>query len=287
MDLGPQPVDTPVTSGREKGERPLPSVGDAFLVLLLCAVLYLAGGVAAQIFLGEPGLLAAQIVFMALPAVLYIYLRGYDLRRTFALATPDSRQVAGGLILLVGATQVAWFLAWLQSLVAPVPVEYLEMLAEMVTADSLPRFIWLLLLVALAPAVAEEVLFRGVLLSGLRSRVSPMAAVVLSGLIFGLFHVAPETGFRILPTAWLGVVLAWVVVVTGSLPLAVFLHFMNNGAILTLMALPATRELVMGSPDAAPPLILLPLALGAAVLGVVLLHFSPPGKGGPNPDVVP
>lgn len=287
MDLGPQPVDTPEASGREKGERHLPSVGDAFLVLLLCAVLYLAGGVAAQIFLGEPGLLAAQIVFMALPAVLYIYLRGYDLRRTFALATPDSRQVAGGLVLLVGATQVAWFLAWLQSLVAPVPVEYLEVLAEMVTADSLPRFIWLLLLVALAPAVAEEVLFRGVLLAGLRSRVSPMAAVVLSGLIFGLFHVAPETGFRILPTAWLGVVLAWVVVVTGSLPLAVFLHFMNNGAILTLMALPATRELVMGSPDAAPPLILLPLALGAVVLGVVLLHSSPPGKGGPNPDVVP
>lgn len=287
MDLGPQPVDTPEISGREKGERHLPSVGDAFLVLLLCAVLYLGGGVAAQIFLGEPGLLAAQIIFMALPAVLYIYLRGYDLRRTFALATPDSRQVAGGLILLVGATQVAWFLAWLQSLVAPVPVEYLEMLAEMVTADSVPRFIWLLLLVALAPAVAEEVLFRGVLLSGLRSRVSPMAAVVLSGLIFGLFHIAPETGFRILPTAWLGVVLAWVVVVTGSLPLAAFLHFMNNGAILTLMALPATRELVMGSPDAAPPLILLPLALGAVVLGVVLLHPSPPGKGGPNPDVLP
>lgn len=287
MDLGPQPVDTPEISGGGKEGRHLPSVGDAFLVLLLCAVLYLAGGVAAQVFLGEPGLLAAQIIFMALPAVLYIYLRGYDLRRTFALAIPDSRQVAGGLILLVGATQVAWFLAWLQSLVAPVPVEYLEMLSEMVTADSVPRFLWLLLLVALAPAVAEEVLFRGVLLSGLRSRVSPMAAVVLSGLIFGLFHIAPETGFRILPTAWLGVVLAWVVVVTGSLPLAAFLHFMNNGAILTLMALPATRELVMGSPDAAPPLILLPLALGALVLGVVLLHRSPPATGGANPDVVP
>lgn len=287
MDLGPQPVDTPEISDGEKEGRHLPSVGDAFLVLLLCAVLYLAGGVAAQIFLGEPGLLAAQIIFMALPAVLYIYLRGYDLRRTFALATPNSRQVAGGLILLVGATQVAWFLAWLQSLVAPVPVEYLEMLSEMVTADSVPRFLWLLLLVALTPAVAEEVLFRGVLLSGLRSRVSPMAAVVLSGLIFGLFHIAPETGFRILPTAWLGVVLAWVVVVTGSLPLAVFLHFINNGAILTLMALPATRELVMGSPDASPPLILLPLALGALVLGVVLLHRSPPETGGANPDVVP
>lgn len=287
MDLGPQAVDTPDISDGGKEGRHLPSVGDAFLVLLLCAVLYLAGGVAAQVFLGEPGLLAAQIVFMALPAVLYIYLRGYDVRRTFALATPDSRQVAGGLILLVGATQVAWFLAWLQSLVAPVPVEYLEMLSEMVTADSVPRFLWLLLLVALAPAVAEEVLFRGVLLSGLRSRVSPMAAVVLSGLIFGLFHIAPETGFRILPTAWLGVVLAWVVVVTGSLPLAAFLHFMNNGAILTLMALPATRELVMGSPDAAPPLILLPLALGALVLGVVLLHRLPPETGGANPDVVP
>jgi sodium transport system permease protein len=252
----------------------LPTITDVVLVILLAAVLYLPGAAVFMMLLGEPGLLVAQVLFLGVLPLGYIHLRGLNLRNTFSLRLPDRIQLAGGLLLLVGATVLAWFLAWLQSLVAPVPVEYLDALAEMVTADTVARFLWLLVLVAVVPSIAEEILFRGVVLSGLRTRMAPMAAVVLTGAIFGLFHVAPETGFRVLPTAWLGAVLAWVVVVSRSLPLACLLHFLNNGAILTLMALPASREAVMGSPDAPPPFLLLPLAVGFFVAGVVILRST-------------
>jgi membrane protease YdiL (CAAX protease family) len=103
-------------------------------------------------------------------------------------------------------------LAWTQSLVIPVPVEYIEAMSELLRADSIRRFLWLVLLAALVPAVAEEALFRGVVLSSLRRRLPTAAAVVITGTVFGLFHLTPETAFRFLPTAWLGILLSWVVV---------------------------------------------------------------------------
>lgn len=274
MEPNDRESDAVKVRGSLRGARGLPSIRDVVLVILLAAVLYLPGAAVFMMFLGEPGLLLAQLLFLGVLPLGYVHLRKLDLRRTFSLRLPDRIQLTGGLLLLVGATVLAWFLAWLQSLVAPVPVEYLDALAEMVTADSVVRFLWLLILVAAVPSVAEEILFRGVVLSGLRARMAPMAAVVLTGVIFGLFHVAPETGFRVLPTAWLGAVLAWVVVVSRSLPLACLLHFINNGAILTLIALPASREAVMGSPDAPPPFLLLPLAVGFFVAGVVILRSA-------------
>jgi hypothetical protein len=108
--------------------------------------------------------------------------------------------------------------------------------------------------------VAEEVLFRGVLLSGLRSRLPTTAAIVLSGIVFGFFHLTPETAFRFLPTAWLGILLAWVVVASGSLPLAVLLHFCNNALILVLTAIPAVEGRA-NDPDVMPPLAILPFAV--------------------------
>lgn len=262
-------TEPPVREGKRGS---VPSLQAAVMVFLLCAGLYIVGGIPLNLALGEPGLLLSQLLFMAAPPLAYVVLKGHDLRRTFQLRLPRGGQVAAGLILLVGATQLAWFLAWLQSLVMPMPEEFLESMAEFLTADSAPRFFWLLLMVAVVPAVAEEILFRGILLSGFRTRMPALAAVILTGLIFGLVHIAPETGFRIAPTAFLGMVLAWVVVVSGSLPLASFLHFLNNGAILTLVAAPASREVVMGSPDAMPPLILLPVALVAFATGVVMLR---------------
>jgi hypothetical protein len=45
------------------------------------------------------------------------------------------------------------------------------------------------------------------------------------GIIFGIFHVSL---FRIIPTAWLGFVLTWVVLFGGSIYPAMLWHALNN-----------------------------------------------------------
>jgi sodium transport system permease protein len=216
------------------------------------------GGLPLRILLGEAGIVAAQIAFLLLPALLFIRLGGFAPRTVLSLRAPSRREVVAGFSFFLGGLQLAWFLAWFQGLFMDVPVEYLEAMADALRADSVGRFFWLLFLAAVVPSVTEEVLFRGVLLSGLRSRLPAMGAVVLSGIVFGLFHLTPETAFRFLPSAWLGILLAWVVVATGSLPLGVLLHLCNNGLILIIAAIPAV-ETRLSDPEVMPPLVMLPL----------------------------
>lgn len=281
----PSPGRTGGGGGEERG-RGLPDPGPTLLLVLGAALLFLVGGVPLRIVFGEGGLLLAQILFLLVPALVFLRAGGYDLGRCLPPRLPRPGEVGSGVLLLAGGIGIAWFLAWAQSFVIPVPVEYLEALEAVFRADSLRRYLWLLLMVALVPAVAEEVLFRGAVLSGFRSRLPDGWAIVLAGVVFGIFHLSPATAFRILPTAWLGVVLGWVVVVSRSLPLAMVLHFVNNAAILTLTAIPETREALQVAEER-PPLLVLPGALVLLALGARGLTAGGQGDAGPGPEPSP
>ncbi len=253
------------------GRGGLPTPGEVLLLLLVTAMGYVFFGVLFQVLFGEVGILLTQLLVILLPGLLWAKVRGHDLVRTFSLRRPSSRGVLGGFLLLAGGLPLAWLLSWLQSFFIEVPVELLEGLSAFLTTDDPLRMLWLLLLVAVTPAICEEFLFRGYLLSGFRSRWSVPVSIILSGVVFGVFHLSPETAFRFLPTAWLGILLAWVVVETRSIWTGVLLHFLNNGTILLLTLLPATRE-VATDVDQSPPWLLLPLAVVIFVVGVRVLQ---------------
>jgi membrane protease YdiL (CAAX protease family) len=262
-----------------------PGARGALWLLLGVALLFLFVGVPLQIVLGEGGLVFSQLGLLLLPSLLFVRLGRYDLVQTLSLRLPTLRQLVGGLCVLIGGVQIAWLLTWLQSLFIPVPTAYLEAVSAALTADSPERFVQLLLMAAALPAVAEEVLVRGVVLSGFRARFSTLGAVVGVGLVFGVFHLTPQTAFRFLPAAWLGLLLAWVVVSSGSLPLAMILHFVNNATILAVSAFPAAGETI-AAPDQPPPFLLLPIAGLALWWGVRLLRRrenQPPETAIPEP----
>src|SRR6185295_20360626 len=90
---------------------------------------------------------------------------------------------------------------------------------------SLP--VWqMYLLMAILPAICEELAFRGLLLYGIRNRFHPVVRCLLVGIIFGVFHY---TLFRIAPTALLGVILTAIAVMTGSILPGLLFHAANNG----------------------------------------------------------
>jgi sodium transport system permease protein len=263
-----------------------PTRRSVLLLLGVVVLLYFVVGIPVQIILGpELGIVFTQLgVFLGV-TLIFVARGGYDPVETLSLRLPSGRQVWGGLLLLAGATPVAWILAWLQSHVIEVPVELLEAMGDFLQADDPMRVLWLLFVIALIPALCEETLFRGAILSGLRRRHGMVAAVLLNGALFGLLH-APQAVFRFLPTAWLGVVLAWVAWETRALWLAVLLHAVNNGAILLVTVIPATRE-ATSDVEAAPPLILAPLALLLLVLGARVLRAGSPAAPAPSPPSSP
>lgn len=86
-----------------------------------------------------------------------------------------------------------------------------------------------LLVVGVAPLV-EELVFRGVLLSGLASRMPVWAAVTVSALVFGAAHL-PDFGLAWYPVptlVLLGLVLGWLRVHSHSLWTSMVMHASNN-----------------------------------------------------------
>lgn len=96
----------------------------------------------------------------------------------------------------------------------------------------------ILLTHAVIPAVVEEWFFRGFLLQSLRSRSRKIwLPIVLSGIIFGAFHLLTESVIaldRFVPTTLMGIFLAVICVRTGSIWPGVLVHMLNNGTVISL-----------------------------------------------------
>lgn len=100
--------------------------------------------------------------------------------------------------------------------------------------DQIPLVVKLITL-ALIPAVCEELFFRGYLLTTLRTGMSNRLAIVLSSVVFGLFHVIATMSFeRFLPTCFLGLILGWVASQSGSALPGMALHTIHNSLILLM-----------------------------------------------------
>ena len=90
---------------------------------------------------------------------------------------------------------------------------------------------WLILnlfLLAVLPAICEELLYRGVVFNGLR-KFGSVGAVLISALFFALAHGSAMQFFY---QFILGVVLALVVLKTGSIIASMVVHFLNNAIVV-------------------------------------------------------
>jgi len=90
----------------------------------------------------------------------------------------------------------------------------------------------ILLSLAIAPGVIEELCFRGYLFSAFQKVMSPPQTIVLTALLFGLFHVLTGSTLlieRFVPTTMMGLFLGWVAYRTGSVWAGMVLHSIHNG----------------------------------------------------------
>jgi membrane protease YdiL (CAAX protease family) len=208
-----------------------------------------------------PGLAAAQLVAFALPAWLAARLDGIPPGRALALVRPSARAWTGALLLAVSY----WYLsaALLAPLVAPLITESeTEFLSGQFFGPE-PLAIKLAVL-ALLPAVCEEVLVRGAIARGLRPRLGLLGAALLSSAYFAMLHGSLA---RLPITFALGMVLAVATLRSGSVLPAILIHFGNNAAAVLLVQ-PQLAGAVHVLSDGA---VFLPLAALASGIGFSLV----------------
>lgn len=95
----------------------------------------------------------------------------------------------------------------------------------------------ILLALAVIPAVCEEFFFRGYVFRSLIRGSSALNAILLSAVLFGVFHVITTnllTVERFLPSTLLGLMLGWVCWRTGSVLPGILLHACHNGLVLMI-----------------------------------------------------
>lgn len=110
--------------------------------------------------------------------------------------------------------------AWLQEQLPELP-NWVEGQFDMILRDR-----WGYVAVGLLAPLVEEMVFRGAILRSLLSTMSrPWAAVVVSAVMFALFHANPAQ----MPHALLvGLLLGWMYMRTGSIVPGVAYHWVNN-----------------------------------------------------------
>jgi membrane protease YdiL (CAAX protease family) len=197
-----------------------------------------------ELLLVGPGLLALVLARLSIVAALGLSLGD---RRTTLLA------VAGG-----GAFWVTSFgLLELQNAVWPPSPDYLDLFRRLLEAlRPAGPFDWALSVaaIAVAPAVAEEVLNRGIILPSFRRPLGDVGAVAASALVFGLMHL---DAYRLPFAFMMGIALGALRVRTGSVVPGILAHATLNA--LTFTAAPLLDDPAQPLPDPRP-------LLGAAVL---------------------
>ena len=124
-------------------------------------------------------------------------------------------------------------------------VAFLEKIGykQMVGNITIPNFgvyIIYVFLMAVCPALFEELLFRGLILGGLRD-IGKHKAVMLSALIFMLMHGGPD---QTVHQFILGIVLGYAFVYSGSLWITIIMHFLNNFVALTALYISSATGIV-------------------------------------------
>jgi len=142
---------------------------------------------------------------------------GGSLRGDLGLGLERGDVTDGMVGWLVGVGLVAAVSTVLQRLAVPMSTNNPVLRSSGTAAVELPQWLVLILagaIMAIVAPVLEEVLFRGIVLRGLRSRLPAATAVVVQAVAFGAFHADPRRG---LGNIGLVMVLATVGLVLGML----------------------------------------------------------------------
>jgi membrane protease YdiL (CAAX protease family) len=139
-------------------------------------------------------------------------------------------------LILVAAITVllqpaAYFLSDLIFDILSVPETFRTMGEELFLAGSSYEFLILLFIIAVTPAVCEEVFFRGYVQRTME-RTLGRKSFIITGCLFGLFHMQP---LGLLVLSLLGILISYFYYRSKSLYPSMTSHFVNNFIAITLL----------------------------------------------------
>ncbi len=179
--------------------------------------------------------MVSQFLFILVPTLLFARWQEVSYREIFKLKIPNIVEVVLVIVGTLSLQNIAQVYLYLQDMLIPIqklsPIfETLRKMMEktyltLISAKSPIEFAFVILVVALTPAVCEELLFRGLVQYNLSKASGHKLGFVITGIIFAMYHSNP---FSFIPLIALGIYFGYVVYKSGSIFLAMLAHFTNN-----------------------------------------------------------
>lgn len=203
--------------------------------------------------------MAGQILFILLPALLFAKWFYNDVGKIIRANSTSFKEIglfSLGIIILTPLMQAylhiqnhfIYILAENSAFVNALK-SFFDTMNEMVEktygnllrADSVFEMAFVFFIVAVIPAVSEEVMFRGYVQKSFELKMTPFRAIMITAIFFGLYHFNP---YGIVPLILLGVFFGYAAYKTNSIIVPMVLHFLNNFIAVGLFYIIGDDELI-------------------------------------------
>lgn len=263
---------------RDRG--PTPTVGGAVFcgVLILMIRFFLSPMLAGGSDFAVNQTITLLVIVLT-PALLMTILLTTSPRQTLLLRAPRWSALPAAAVLAVAVHPLIITLGTLVEQLYPMADEIRKQMAEPVARiNALPMWEALLVL-AVMPALCEELAFRGFILSGLRHSGHRWRAIVLSAVFFGITHAMLQQSIL---ACLVGIVLGYVAVQSGSILPGMVFHLLHNAMLLSSKLLtielferwPALSLLVQMDEKGERTYPWYTVALGVAAAAAILAWFA-------------
>ena len=202
----------------------MPTVSDGVILYAVGLVLLIYVGSYIQLKFKMTGIVLTQVMIISLPILFAFYIKS-DFKKVFSLKQPKFKHLLGSAILWIGCYLLVFILTNIIMYYFPQNQEIVEGLNDALFIKD--NLLLNLLIVAVMPAICEEMFFRGFILTSFKNnQKSYKGAIIFSGILFGIMHM---DFIRIIPTSILGISFAYAVCKSNSIGVGMFMHFLNNG----------------------------------------------------------
>lgn len=250
------PQDPEEKNSPEENLRPTMSpIAAGFIGLVIVFVLYqIAGSLLTLLIFGfdlesaninamRLMTIAGQVLFILLPALMFTKLIYEDVETIIRFKLPNWKEI---LVFVIGLallspllqsylyiqtylidqlSQQFYLVEKLKEIFDALDKLVTETYSDLLSADSIFEGSFIIVVVAVVPAICEEVFFRGYVQKSFELGMKPVWAILLTALFFAMYHFNPYGLFALVA---LGIYFGYAAYKSGSIFIPMILHFLNN-----------------------------------------------------------
>lgn len=212
-------------------------------------------------------MLVDEYILILIPCIIFILITKAPIRKTFRLNKLSIKNAFLTIVIAVLCQPISMFLANLAGILFPNPVP--QAMSNMGDVS----FLFMLLAIAVQPAICEEAFCRGIVLSGYENK-SRVKAALINGLIFGMFHLNLNQFFYAFA---LGIIFTYLVRITNSIFASSLAHVTFNGIQVALSFVvikntdsAAIKQAQQQSPNEVIVLLVILLIMATACLTLII-----------------